>query len=46
MLDPLKGFRMPKRLSNAMDRDTLYFRLSLIWLALMVAASFALVLLA
>ena len=37
---------MAKRLLNAMDRDTLYLGLSLIWLALMVAASFAIVLFA
>jgi|SoimicmetaTmtLPC_FD_contig_31_13203824_length_215_multi_2_in_0_out_0_1 hypothetical protein len=37
---------MAIRLLNAMDRDTLYVTLSLVWLALLVAAVFAFVLLA
>jgi len=34
----LKGFFHCERLLNAMDRSTLYFGLSVIWLALLVAA--------
>jgi hypothetical protein len=32
----LKGLIHGERLWNAMDRSTLYFRLSLIWLALLM----------
>jgi len=37
---------MAKSLLNAVDRDTLYLGLSLIWMTLLVAAFFAFVLLA
>jgi hypothetical protein len=40
----LKGFIHGDCLLNAMDRSTLYFRFSLIWLALLAAIGFALLL--
>jgi hypothetical protein len=39
----LKGFVHGERSLNAMDRSTLYFRLSVIWLALLLMASLAIV---
>jgi hypothetical protein len=38
----IKRFFTAKPLLNAMDRSTLYFRLSLVWLALLLVTSLAL----